>query len=122
MTDIYDRALWPSPEANPLVQLLLSGEQWFSNEQLTRALGLSPTRAMLSNQTGFARQIDRDDTAVESRDFLTPGIGVSRSNGGTMRLFNRRALVIAGMRTNTANAAAFRDWVATCMVEGFGDE
>lgn len=115
--DIYDRAAWPKPESNPLVQLLLSGDEWFTNEQIVTALGLSRNRALLSEGTIFKRQIDDGDAGTVSRGWLTPGKKVTRSNGGTMRVFNRRALVIAAMRTDTLHAAAFRDWMATKLAE-----
>lgn len=111
--DIYDRALWPSPDSNPLVRLILSADQWFSNEELVKAIGLSPKRALLSTGTAFGRQIADDDAAIVSRDYLVPGKKVTRANGGTMRVFNRRALILAAMRAETINAAAFRDWMAS---------
>ena len=122
MTDIYDRALWPTPDANPLVKLMRRGDVWFSNFEVVTALGLSPSRALMATGTIFSRQIDTLDSAVMSRSYLTPGVGVNRSNGGSVRMFNRRAVVIAAMRTETINAAAFRDWMANLVVEVQGDE
>lgn len=110
--DIYDRAGWPPPEQNPLVQLLRSGEEWFSNEQVAVALGLSAKRALVCNQTTLVRQLRDDDTAIESRSWLIPTKSISASHGGTLRLLSRRGVILAGMRTNTVNAAAFRDWLA----------
>lgn len=122
MTDIYDRALWPSPESNPVIQLLTRDDDWFSNAELVEALGLAPRRALMSMGTIFSRQIDSLDSAIVDRNYLTPGVGVNRANGGTMRVFNRRALIIAAMRTETINAAAFRDWLASRAAEVLGDE
>lgn len=119
--DIYDRAAWPSPESNPLVVMLKRGDEWYSNEEIVTALGLSAKRALLSEGTIFKKQIRDDDAAVVSRDWLRPVKAVTRSNGGTMRVFSRRALVLAAMRTETINAAAFRDWLAT-RAAGTGDE
>lgn len=118
MTDIYDRSTWPPPEENPLVLLLRTDAQWFSNEQVVAALDLTPGRALLSSGTIFRKQIRDDDAAIESRGYLIPGNTVNRSNGGALRVFSRRAVVIAGMRTETVNAAAFRDWLADQIVEG----
>lgn len=112
MTDIYDRSAWPPPEQNPLVQLLLSGEEWFSNEQVAVALGLSAKRALVCNQTALVRQLREEDTAIESRSWLIKTKSISASHGGTLRLLSRRGVILAGMRTNTVNAAAFRDWLA----------
>jgi len=115
---IYDRARWPSPETNPLVQMLLRGDEWISQGELVAALGLTPHRALLSQGTIFAEQIREDDAAIVGRTFLTTGTDVSRGNGGAQRVFSLRALVLAAMRTNTINAAAFRDWLASRTAEG----
>ncbi len=111
--DIYDRSIWPSPDRNPLVRMLESGDEWFTNEQIVLALGLAQGRALMSKGTIFQKQIAEGDAAIVSRGWLTPGTKISRSNGGSLRVFNRRALVMAAMRTDTVNAAAFRDWMAS---------
>lgn len=111
--DIYDRTGWPAPASNPLVIMLQRGDEWYSNEEIVAALGLSAKRALLSEGTIFKKQIRDDDAAVVSRGWLVPGKSVTRANGGTMRVFSRRALVLAAMRTETINAAAFRDWLAS---------
>lgn len=118
--DIYDRTNWPSPDANPLVILLRRGDEWYSNVEVVAALGLSKGRALLSNQQAlaFGKVIREDDSATVSRDFLTTGKDVQPSNqGGTMRVFNRRALILAAMSARTVNAAAFRDWLADQVTE-----
>lgn len=109
---IYDRAAWPSPEANPLVILLQRGDDWYSNEEIVIALGLSAKRALLCNQTVFGQSLAEDDTAIVGAGWLTPGKRVSASHSGQQRVFSRKALVLAAMRTKTVNAAAFRDWLA----------
>lgn len=117
MTDIYDRALWPTPDENPLVQLFENSEDWVSNKELVAAFGLAERRAMMSNQTAFVQCLAHEDTAVWTRDSWRQGVGVSRSNGGTERVYSKKALILAAMRVNTVNAAAFRDWLANRMVE-----
>lgn len=117
MSDIYDRSAWPSPEENPLVLLVKCKEEWFPNEQVVAALGLAPGRALLSNGTVFKRQIRDEDAAIVSRGWLVPSKNVNRSNSGQMRLLSRRAVIIAAMRTETVNAAAFRDWMADRLCE-----
>lgn len=115
MEDIYDRSKWPTPEANPLVIMLLRGDEWYPSQEIVAALGLSPNRALLAQKTIFGKQIDEGDAAIVSRGFLIQTSKVR--SGGTERLFSRRALVIAGMRTNTVNAAAFRAWLASRVAE-----
>lgn len=112
MQNIYDQAKWPPPENNPLIQLLRSGEEWFSNEQVAIALGLSPRRSLVCNQTTLVRQLREEDTAIESRSWLIPTKSISASHGGTVRLLSRRGVILAAIRVNTVNAAAFRDWLA----------
>lgn len=109
---IYDRTQWPKPEENPLILMIHRDDEWFSNEEVVAALGLSEGRALLSNQTAFVQALTDDDTGIVGRDWLTPTRNVSRAHGGAMRVFNRRAVVLVAMRTNTINAAAFRDWMA----------
>lgn len=115
---IYDRTQWPEPQANQIIRLLESGREWFTNEEVVAALGLSAGRALLSNGTSFAKTLRKDDAAIESRGWMTPTTSISRSNGGTVRLFSRRAVVLAGMRSETVAAAAFRDWLASRVAEG----
>lgn len=111
--NIYDRSNWPSPEANPLLIMLKRGDEWYSNEEIVVALGLSRNRALICNSTIFGQSLAEEDTAIVSRNHLTTTKSVTRSHGGQQRVFSRRALVLAAMRTNTVNAAAFRDWLAT---------
>ena len=63
----------------------------------------------------FQRALADGDTAIEKRGQIIPVAGVNRANSGrgNVRLFSRRAVVLAAMRTNTVEAAAFRDWLAT---------
>ncbi|HBJ85110.1 MAG TPA: hypothetical protein DDZ88_14815 [Verrucomicrobiales bacterium] len=114
--DIYDRSAWPPPEANPLVQLFLRGDEWYSNEEIVNALGLAPKRALLSNETVFGHMIDDADTALESRGRLYPGKSISRAHGGQRRMFNRRAFLLAAMRASTTRAAGFRFWLASLLM------
>ncbi|WP_296717799.1 hypothetical protein [Erythrobacter sp.] len=112
--DIYDRSLWPTPESNPIVILLKRGDDWYSNKEIVAALGLSPNRALLSNSAArFSREILPEDTAVAGRRGLVGTSRISAAHGGSERLFSRRGLVLAAMRTDTVNAAAFRDWLAS---------
>lgn len=118
--DIYDRSQWPSPQSNPLVLLLQRGDELYSNQEIVSALGLTPDRALLSSVAPTFKQALADgDTAVTIRGMLVPTSGLNRSHsgGGNKRMFSRRALVLAAMRTNTVNAAAFRDWIASEMAE-----
>lgn len=122
MEDIYDRSKWPSPEANPLVVMLQRGDEWYSNREIVQALGLSERRALLSRGTIFSRQLDASDAAIKARGQVSPGVDFSASHGGQERVFSARALVLAAMRTNTVNAAAFRDWMASQIAEGVGHD
>ncbi|MGB7418605.1 MAG: hypothetical protein WA918_05450, partial [Erythrobacter sp.] len=63
--DIYDRSRWPLPETNPILALLDSERDWFTNRQVVVALGLVPTRALLSTNAAFKRQLNDDDTGFE---------------------------------------------------------
>lgn len=112
--DIHDRSRWPTPQSNPILQLLLRGDDWYSNKEVVAALGLSPKRALLSNSAArFSREITREDTAVRGRLGVIHTATISPAHAGSERLFSRRALVLAAIRTDTVNAAAFRDWLAT---------
>ena len=112
--DIYDRSRWPSPESNPLVILLQRGDEWYSNKEIVAALGLAPKRALISTTADkFSRELGPDDTALSGKWGIIPSGKVNAANSGSLRVFSRRALVLAAMRTNTVNAAAFRDWLAT---------
>ncbi len=118
--DIYDRSGWPPPDDNPLIALLGRGDEWYDNEEVVAALGLTAKRALLSQGTIFGKQIGDGDTALMARDWIVPGKQVSRANAGRTRVFSRRAVVLAAMRTNTVNAAAFRDWIATMVAREAG--
>lgn len=115
--NIYDRANWPKDDENPLIALLSTDEEWFDGQRLVLCLGLTKKRSMLAGNTVFARQLDDTDTAIEARGWITPTKRVSSAHGGQKRVFSRRAVILAAMRTNTVNAAAFRDWLATRMAE-----
>lgn len=96
------------------MQLLLRGDEWYSNQEIVQALGLTSDRALLSNVAPtFRRALGESDAAIVSRGLVVPGLNVSAANTGGGRVFSRRALVLAAMRTNTVNAAAFRDWMAS---------
>lgn len=92
--------------------MLARGDEWYSNREVVRALGLSSKRALLSTGTTFSKQIREFDAGIAGRHYLLPSNEVSSSNGGTQRVFHRRAVITAAMRTDTINAAAFRDWLA----------
>ena len=114
--DIYDRSLWPSPTDNAIIRLLERDDDWFTNQEVVVALGLDEGRALLSNcLPTFARMLGEDDTAVTAygQTFTSSRISPAHSGRGNVRLFSRRALVLAAMRTNTPTAAAYRDWLAT---------
>lgn len=119
---IYDRSLWPNHDANPLVILLRRGDEWYSNEEIVAALGLTEGRALMSNQTSFARSLIEGDSALVGKGRLTPSLRISNAHGGSQRVFNRRALILAAMRANTVNAAAFRDWAAGYVAAQFEAE
>ena len=117
--DIYDRTLWPAVDQNPLILLLARGDDWYPNVEVVKALGLSESRALLSKGTIFSRQIRDDDKAVGKRIGTDVGSDISTANrGGTQRLLSRRAVVMAAMRTDTVNAAAARDWIASFVADG----
>jgi prophage antirepressor-like protein len=115
MEDIYDKSKWPTAGGG-LRLMLLSDQEWFTNEELVTYLGLSTTRALIS-QSGptFRRSLADGDTAVMVRGQIIPtsSVNPAHSGRGNVRLFSRRAVVLAAMRTNTVEAAAFRDWLAT---------
>lgn len=120
--DIYDRSNWPNHDANPLVIMLRRGDEWYSNEEIVAALGLTERRALMSNQTSFARTLVDGDSALVGRRRLTPSLRISNAHGGSQRVFSRRAVILAAMRTNTVNAAAFRDWLAGYVAAQFETE
>lgn len=118
MEDIYDRSKWPSPEANPLVQLLLRGDDWYTNREINAAL--KPSRAGKPNGAPMADLAQTMRIIGEGHTVLrTPNGGViatkanAATHGGTERLYSREALVMLAMRAKTINAAAFRAWLAS---------
>lgn len=114
--DIYDRTWWPSPSENPIIRLLEADQDWFTNQEVVAALGLGEGRALLSNGLPtFARMLSEGDTAVTVRgqSHISSRMNAANSGRGNARLFNRRAVVLAAMRTNTPAAAAYRDWLAS---------
>ena len=109
---IYDRSQWPAPEANPLVIMLNRGDEWFSNKELTAALGISGGRSILAQWPTLIDQIGEQETLVESRYGFLPR-GDRGNHGGLARYYSRKAVVLIAMRAQTPVAAAFRDWVGS---------
>ena len=107
--NIYDRAGWPSPERNPLVQLLLRPEPWMSNGELATALGLVNTTRSKS-VTGHWKSVTEELGKEETMFRVGDGVAASRQR---VRCFSKKALVLTAMRARTINAAAFRDWLAS---------
>lgn len=115
MSDIYDRAKWPPPEANPLVAMFQGGDDWIGNHELADALGLVNTTRGNKSVTGHYKDVlsylGSDCSKLERQSF--------NGNRGTQerRFFSRKAVVLIAMRARTVNAAAFREWLATRVVE-----
>lgn len=107
---IYDRAGWPPPEHNPLVMIVKRGEALVPQRELLFALGMSRTTTLLAAWPTLAEQLGDGQTYIESKHYLTPD---TKRTGGLERYYTQKAVIIAGMRAQTSNAAAFRDWLAT---------
>jgi|GEM_PF-1408568 len=117
MIDIYDRSKWPPPEANPLVQLVMRGDEWYSNKEVNAALDAeregSKAGLPMANLKQVIRVIGETETVIESRSFgVIQSSKAAFKSGGSARYYSRKALVLLAMRANTINAAAFRDWLA----------
>jgi hypothetical protein len=118
MEDIYDRSKWPQPEANPLVVLLQRGDEWYSNKEINAALSLCRAGKKpgipMADIKRVMRIIGESESIVSSpgQVFQTSQIAANRT-GGVERFYSRKALVLLCLRANTANAAAFRDWLAS---------
>ena len=112
--DIYDRRFWPSPAANPLVNLFERDSDWYSNKEIVAALGLSATRpkALISQWPTLIDQIGEDNTALAERGLMLPTSERGRRAGGLERYYTKKALVLIAMRAQTTTAAAFRDCLA----------
>ena len=108
---VFDRTKWPPPEDNPIIQLLGSGRDWFSNTEIGTALGwINNTRAS-KQVAGHWPDLDATLGADDVRMYrppAEPGCHKPRE----VRQFSRKALVLIAMRARTANTAAFRDWLA----------
>jgi len=76
MSDIYDRSEWPAPENNPLVLLLLRGDEWYSNLEIVRALGLGDGRALLSQGAAFGKVLQFDDAGIRQDEQMVIGTDV----------------------------------------------
>jgi hypothetical protein len=110
---IYDRSKWPSPEANPLVLMLRRGDHWYSNAEILAALGVGTlNRSLVSQWPTLLDQIGANETTVQRRGWYEEAPTAQPRGGGQERYYSRKALVIIGMRAQTPNAAAFRDWLA----------
>lgn len=109
MEDIYDRAKWPSPEVNPLVRMLLRGDEWYSNNEIATALELVNTtksKSVVGHYRDLLGEIGPDDTKM----VVDPAMVGSKH---PVRVFSRKAMISICMRARTINARAFRDWLAT---------
>lgn len=110
---IYDRAAWPSPEANPIILLLTRGDAWFSNREILASLGYNDSKKSLVSQwPTLIEQIGEAETVIERLGWMTPANEPQPQGGGQERYFSAKAVAIIAMRAQTANAAAFRDWAA----------
>lgn len=118
--DIYDRALWPSPDENPLIQLFLSGDDWISNQDINAAISLeraSQKRSLISQWQTLASQIGVSETRLVGTAMAVSTRGAHSQTGGVTREFSRKALILIATRAQAVNAAAFLDWLASRMVE-----
>lgn len=110
---IYDRSRWPEPAANPLIVLLERDAEWYTNKEVVAALGADGSRKSIFAQwPSLAQQLGDEHTAIISRGLLVPTAERQGRQGGQERCFSKKALIIIGMRAQTVNAAAFRDWIA----------
>lgn len=109
---IYDRSTWPDPRANPLVLLFERGDHWYSNTEILTALGYEPRRSLISQWPTLAEQLGEGETAVRNRGLLVIDDKRQPRTGGLERYFSRKALIIIAMRAQSANAAAFCNYIA----------
>lgn len=107
--NIYDRAGWPLPEQNPLVQLLLRPGSWVSNKELAEALGLVNTTRSKS-VTGHWPNVLEELGPSETRIAKGNGAPLGRQ---TQRFFSKKALILTALRARTVNARGFCDWLAS---------
>lgn len=118
MEDIYDRSKWPPPEANPLVLLVLRGDQWFTNKEINAALDPGradgkPRGAPMANLKQTMKVIGEGHSAIwTSRQAWMLTNAPAVNHGGVERVYTLEALILLAMRANTVNAAAFRAWLA----------
>ncbi|NJR42148.1 MAG: hypothetical protein HC767_05305 [Akkermansiaceae bacterium] len=94
MEDIYDRTKWPTPEANPLVQLLLRGDEWYTNREINAAF--DPARAKKPNGAPMANLAQTMKIIGGGHTMLRMPYGRSiatnanaGTHGGTERLYSR---------------------------------
>lgn len=126
MKDIYDRSKWPTPEANPLVQLLLLGDDWYTNKEINLALDPErpekPRGAPMADLKQTMKVIGEDHSAIRTaRGTWRITAAPAHAHGGTERVYSREALILIGMRANTVNAAAFRAWLSSRVSEEFAN-
>lgn len=108
-----NRALWPSPQENPIVALVLGDREWISNREVADAIGLGNAKGNVSVQAHFPGLIE--DLTGDTRLMPTPGEPWQKPR--QFRAFNKRAIIHIAMRARTANSAAFRDWIAHRILE-----
>lgn len=92
--------------------------EWFSNGEIIAALGGKGGRhkSILAQWPTLAEQIGEEHTGIVARGTINLTTERRPSHGGQERVFSKKALILIGMRAQTANAAAFRDWLAEGLV------
>lgn len=93
--------------AKPLLDLLYGDQEWLINREVVEALGFVD-RSGNHSLAGHWGNID-EILGAETR-MIEPG-GRSKQ-GKLLRAYSKKAVVLLAMRSRTANAAAFRDWLA----------
>lgn len=126
MKDINDRSKWPSPEANPLVQLLLRRDYWYTNKEINLALDPNrpkkPSGAPMADLKQVMKIIGEGHSMIRTaRGSWRVTDAPAMKHGGIERVYSREALVLIGMRANTVNAAAFRAWLSSRVSEAIAN-
>ena len=120
--NIYDRANWPEPDSNPLVLLWQRGDEWYSNVEVSAALGHSESRSanVIYTMRGFFEQVGDGATAMITRGLIVPSGGPLGKGygGGVQRMLSRKAFLILCLRSKTANAIAFCDFIVDSLIDG----
>jgi len=105
---VYERANWPHPDNNPLVQLWLRGDDWYSSVEIEGAFAASGVAKRNASYLSLWPDLAQSGTATVEGGLLVAS-PVTRS-GNRGRHYSRQSLFLIIIRSRCAASAAFQVW------------